>query len=852
MTRLPTLVRAVLAYPFSSVRRSLLVLVVLAVVPALALLLYTASEERRLETVEAQTNALRLARLASQEHQRLVEETHQLLDVLAQLPEIRDVNQGVRNALLARLRQHYPIYANLGILNLEGDLVASAIPVDRPVNASDRSYFRDAVARSDFSVGSFQIGRVTGKATLSFASPIFDNGGKIQSVVFAALDLTWLNQLGGEAPLPPGSTLAVVDRNGTLLARYPDGEKWAGKSVSDAAVIKAMSSDRAGVTEARGVDDVQRIYAFTSLAGVPSNDAVYILVGIPKEAALGNANQVLIRNLVTLGFVGLLALLVAWVGSDFFVLRPLGALVKATKRLSAGDLTARTGLNYKRGELSHLARGFDEMADSLQRHHEQTQALARVGAALNRELEPVSVFEAICQEALTVFKADAATVMQIDPVTNAPRFMAGRGFSPQYVSTGALLFPIIRQQKAQIQAGVIFDDVVAAVPQRAPHYLREGLKSALCAVMFEKERPLGALAVFKKTNSVPFCPEDSSLAVTFAEQAAVAVVKARHYADSRRQLKLLQALHDIDTSIASSHHLSPILRVFLEKAVALLKVDAADVLLLNPQTQVIRYAAGSGLHTHALRHTHLKLGEGHAGRAALKKEIVRIANLSETPGEISRSPLLEKEQFVTYYAAPLIAKGQVRGVLEIFHRSPFVPSEDWLDTAQLLAGQLAIAIDNASLFDGLQRSHDELALAYDTTLEGWSRALDLRDKETEGHTQRVAEVTLRLAREMGVSGDYLLHIRRGALLHDIGKMGIPDSILLKPGPLSEEEWEIMRLHPVYAYQLLSPISHLQPALDIPYYHHEKWDGTGYPRGLRGEQIPIAARIFAVVDVWDAL
>jgi PAS domain S-box-containing protein/putative nucleotidyltransferase with HDIG domain len=151
-----------------------------------------------------------------------------------------------------------------------------------------------------------------------------------------------------------------------------------------------------------------------------------------------------------------------------------------------------------------------------------------------------------------------------------------------------------------------------------------------------------------------------------------------------------------------------------------------------------------------------------------------------------------------------------------------------------------------------QRSHTELREAYDATIEGWSRALDLRDKETEGHTQRVAQMTERLAREMGVHQDELLQIRWGALLHDIGKLGIPDNILLKPGPLTEKEWRLMRKHPQYAYDMLSPISYLKHALDIPYCHHEKWNGTGYPRGLHGTQIPLSARIFTVVDTWDAM
>jgi HD-GYP domain-containing protein (c-di-GMP phosphodiesterase class II) len=190
--------------------------------------------------------------------------------------------------------------------------------------------------------------------------------------------------------------------------------------------------------------------------------------------------------------------------------------------------------------------------------------------------------------------------------------------------------------------------------------------------------------------------------------------------------------------------------------------------------------------------------------------------------------------------------------LEVFHRSPLYPYPEWLDFLNILAGQAALAVDNATLFGNLQASNQQLIRAYDTTIEGWSRALDLRDKETEGHTQRVTEVTIRLARHFAFSEEELLHIRRGALLHDIGKMGVPDNILLKPEPLTEEEWIIMRQHPEYAYDLLKPIEFLTPALDIPYCHHEKWDGTGYPRGLRGEEIPLTARIFGIVDVWDAL
>jgi PAS domain S-box-containing protein/putative nucleotidyltransferase with HDIG domain len=154
--------------------------------------------------------------------------------------------------------------------------------------------------------------------------------------------------------------------------------------------------------------------------------------------------------------------------------------------------------------------------------------------------------------------------------------------------------------------------------------------------------------------------------------------------------------------------------------------------------------------------------------------------------------------------------------------------------------------------EALQKAHTDLQEAYDKTIEGWVVALDLRDRETEGHTKRVTEMTVKLARILGCTDEEIVHIRRGALLHDIGKMGIPDEILQKPGPLTDDEWVIMRRHPQYAYQMLSPISYLKQALIIPYYHHERWDGSGYPHKLRGEDIPLFARFFSVVDVWDAL
>jgi putative nucleotidyltransferase with HDIG domain len=331
-------------------------------------------------------------------------------------------------------------------------------------------------------------------------------------------------------------------------------------------------------------------------------------------------------------------------------------------------------------------------------------------------------------------------------------------------------------------------------------------------------------------------------------------INERKQAERRiqRQLEHFTALREIEHTIVSSFDLQSNLKAILIHVTRELGVDAADVLLLNPGFQVLEYGAGTGFRTKKVEKTRVRLGESHAGRVALERQLIQIPNLKDRPDDFLLTNVMAGEDFASYFSIPLIVKGVVNGVLEVFHRAPLEPDREWLDFLSALAGQTAIAIDNANLFKNLQRSNINLTLAYDATIEGWSQAMDLRDKETEGHTLRVTEMTMKLADLFGIKDEELIDIRRGALLHDIGKMGVPDGILLKPGPLTDDEWVMMKKHPTFAYELLAPIRFLQKSLDIPYCHHEKWDGTGYPRGLKGEQIPLSARIFALVDVWDAL
>ncbi len=349
-----------------------------------------------------------------------------------------------------------------------------------------------------------------------------------------------------------------------------------------------------------------------------------------------------------------------------------------------------------------------------------------------------------------------------------------------------------------------------------------------------------------------FSDEELRILTALADIAASAIRRTTLNDQTTRQLQQLASLHDIDLAITGSSDIKVTLDFLLGSALTQLEMDGAIIQSLNPFSQTLNCVTSRGIYDTRILRSFSRMGDDLAGICALERRLIQEPNLERAAAHSQRARLFKDAGFNSYYAIPLIAKGQVKGVLEVFSQTPYKVTNDWVNFFTMLSTQAAIAIDNGELFENLQRSNMDLMVAYDSTLEGWAKALELRDEETEGHARRVTEMTERLAIAVGVQGQELNNIRRGALLHDIGKMGIPDQILLKPGPLNDEEWKIMRTHPELAYKLIAPISFLRSAIDIPYCHHEKWDGSGYPRKLHGEEIPLSARLFAIVDVWDAL
>jgi PAS domain S-box-containing protein len=488
--------------------------------------------------------------------------------------------------------------------------------------------------------------------------------------------------------------------------------------------------------------------------------------------------------------------------------------------------------------------------ERIQQQVAEAEAITRISHSLRMAGTLSEMLDRVLDATLAIVHASRGSIWLHDPVldevriatqrnwsiANQPPLRRGEGIPGYVLQTGE---PYI---SADFKTDVRITEATRAI-------IPPGVSGA-CIPISSAEAPVGVMFV-QVDAPRELSAAEVRLLTTVAEIAGIAIHRMRLNAQTEQRLRQLASQREIDIAILGRVDLRTTLSLLLTQIMAQLGADAADVLLLDMKSNTLEFAAAAGFRSREIEQLRVRVGEGQSGRAALELHTV-IVNLREAGLPAAYGPLTTQEGFVVYVAVPLIAKGQVNGVLSIFRRSAFTPDAEWLELLETLAGQAALAIDNAQLFRGLQQAHMELTLAYDTTLEGWSRALDLRDKETEGHTQRVTDLTLELARTMGLDAADLLQVRRGALLHDIGKMGVPDRILLKPGPLTDEEWVIMRMHPVYARDLLSPIAYLQPALDIPYCHHEKWDGTGYPRGLKGEQIPLTARIFAIVDVWDAL
>ncbi len=482
----------------------------------------------------------------------------------------------------------------------------------------------------------------------------------------------------------------------------------------------------------------------------------------------------------------------------------------------------------------------------------ELEAINKITVALRKADKTEEALTILLTEVLSLVGLEAGGVYLFDPLNQELRLAAARGWltslEGEVIKPGEGIVGYVFSSGKPYHCFDLTRDALVLKPKDGS--LPEGWQAAAVPIMMSNE-PSGVIFIASPAAQ-RMTKEQTEVLSSVAEIAGIALHRLRLHEETERRLSYLQALRTIDLAISAATELKLVINILTENIISHLEVDAAAIFLFNPIFNYFEYGGGQGFCSKTASELTFKPGEGFMGKAVFEKRLLNLEadGISEEPEVIRR--LWKQERFSVAYAAGLVAKGATKGVLTVWLRRPFKPQKEWLDFFEALSVQTAIAVSDAQLFEELQRTNFELTVAYDATIEGWVRTLDLRDKETESHTQRVTEMTLEIARAMGVSSELMVHFRRGAILHDIGKMAVPDYILFKPGPLEESEWAMMKQHPQLAYEILYPIKFLRPALDIPYCHHERWNGSGYPRGLKGEEIPLAARIFAVADVYDAL
>lgn len=489
----------------------------------------------------------------------------------------------------------------------------------------------------------------------------------------------------------------------------------------------------------------------------------------------------------------------------------------------------------------------------------ELNALHLVSQCLREAKSADDILRIALDTAINVLHADRGAVFRKDPDKATSSIVYARGWmmpsdafpSGYELQQKTLLEEIIATGQPRIVTDLA--PWVDFLPAAARQVLLAQPLALLCAP-FKVPEVFDAVMLIGAPQTRCLAETNLRLLDTIVQMTATAIQRSVLHERTRQHMSRLLALSQVTAAINASVDLSLSLGVLLDEAIRQLALDAAGVLLLDTVTHHITQAAQRGMpDSFSSAATHHIMGTDDPAFEVIQNRRLFIAmDIEKINREFPRRALWETAGFRGYAAFPLFSKGVVCGVLELYTRRPLLFDRYEQEFAETLAKVTAMAIEMAKLFNGLQHANMELRVAYDATIEGWARVLELRDYETKGHSDRTTDLTIQLASRMGFSPKELTDIRWGALLHDIGKMGIPDSILHKPGPLSDEEWQIMRQHPVYAYNLLKDIEFLRTALDIPYCHHEKWDGSGYPRGLRGEEIPLPALIFAVVDVWDAL
>lgn len=536
---------------FQSLRLRLFLLIFLAILPALGLIAFVIAQQYQLAVSQAQENILKETRASASLYEQLLGGTQQLLPSLARVSAVQEHDAEACNAIFASLLTHYPSYANLAAIDTHGDMFCSVLPIpETRINVADRLYFTRTLAEQNFVVGEYQMSRITGEPVVTLAFPTLDTQKRPLGLVFAGLSLTWLNRQIKHAEIPPGAVLRLMDYNGTILVHSLNASHWVGQPMPETHVWEAMQAQREGWVEATGADGTRRLFTFAPIH-VTTDADMYVCLDIPTDIVYTESNRISQRNLIALGLVGVLALAAGRVAGDAFILRRVNTLVRATQRLSLGDLSARTGLPRESGELSQLANAFDTMASTLEMREQErrrmeealrasvhrAEALVEVAGRLNARLELNDVVHAVCEQAARALNVPAASVCLYDADQDHFNLVAAYGlptaFREQMLGVPGAVY---HRLMLQLGAPILLPDIStsAELPYR-DLFASLNLKTMVCVSLLREGEMIGILNAFTIGEPRAFTNEEMLLLRGLSAQAALAIANARLYAEVKQQ-----------------------------------------------------------------------------------------------------------------------------------------------------------------------------------------------------------------------------------------------------------------------------------------------------------------------------
>jgi len=785
---------------FSNFRIKLTVLVLLVAIPVYALMYYWGMEGRRSALVDVQNEALEQVREISIYQNHLIFHARQILFTLSQISTIRELDSEVCSTILANLLKQSKGYTSFWAAKPGGEIFASAPPLNRPINISDRSYYRFIVQTGEFTIGDYEIGRMTGKPVVAAAYPVFEGKDNLKAILIAGLDLTWLNQFVDLANFPSGTVVTMVDKKGMILFRYPDPEKFLGKSMSESAMVKTILKSGEGVGEGDGLDKVKRIYGFTSLGHSFGN--VYVSVGIPSKIAFAEVNKKMIRNSVWLGLTTFLTIIATWLIRNFIIRHPLNRLLGATQRFAQGDWGVRTGPSYASDEIGQLSVAFDQMADSLQWREEE---LKRTKESLWESAEHYRRIFETAEVGILMLDAEKIIIFTnrkiVQMLGYAPEEMKGKSFLEFTDVEGRSLIESKMQSRPLSLSG------------QYDFNFRRKDGTDLWTIM-------SISSIFDKPGEY--------------NGALIMVTDITERKKAEEQLKYM-SLRDPLTGLYNRAYFEEGMKHLESYRFARVGIIMCDVDGLKLINDTLGHNAGDSILMAA---------------ADIIKECFRAGDVvARVGGDEFAVLLLNTERDVIETACH-----RMRQAISEYNSSH-------LELPLSLSIGFAVSAGKSIPMNGLYKEADynmykekqyRSQSARIAIVETLKKALETKDFMTQGHMSRLRALTADFTSAINIPKHLATDLLLFAQFHDIGKVGIPDSILFKPEGLTPEEYTEMKRHCEIGYRIAQSSPDLAPIADLILKHHEWWNGKGYPLGLKEEEIPFGCRILAIADAYESM